>query len=222
MAAAVTWRQSLGRAFIEAAALFVAAVVLAAVVNAGRPGSLSWTGTGPFPPLTGEAGVSLEGAPEPAGTEMGLSTRQALELLEAGKAIFLDARTRGEFAAGHIPGALNIPPDMAPAEFERLLAGRPGDKALVAYCSSRQCAMADDLAINLELSGIRGVLVYPGGWDEWVAAKAPVEEGPGLKSPVWLEKPVGEGGRQSGQGERPVGEAQEGPSVQPGSGEAGR
>lgn len=50
----------------------------------------------------------------------------------AGGAVLLDVRTPGEFASGHLQGALNIPLDQ--------LAGRVGeldrDKGVVLYCKS--------------------------------------------------------------------------------------
>jgi rhodanese-related sulfurtransferase len=42
----------------------------------------------------------------------------------------LDVRTREEFAAGHIPGAVNIPVD----ELRSCLADVPRDKPILAYC----------------------------------------------------------------------------------------
>jgi phage shock protein E len=55
--------------------------------------------------------------------------------LVAGGARLLDVRTRGEFAAGHLPGATNIPlGDLV----QRMPSLGPKDRAIVAYCQSGQ------------------------------------------------------------------------------------
>ncbi len=53
--------------------------------------------------------------------------------LDSGKKVFLvDARSKGEYAKGHLPGAINIPPDAYRSMVEYL----PKDKGfpLVIYC----------------------------------------------------------------------------------------
>lgn len=57
---------------------------------------------------------------------------EAHRRVEAG-AILVDVRTPEEFAAGHLPGAVNIPVDELPRRFAEL--GSP-EKPLVIYCRS--------------------------------------------------------------------------------------
>lgn len=57
---------------------------------------------------------------------------EAHRLVEAG-AKLVDVRTPEEFAAGHLPGAVNIPVDELPRRFGEL--GSP-EKPLVLYCRS--------------------------------------------------------------------------------------
>lgn len=47
-------------------------------------------------------------------------------------ALLLDVRTPGEFQAGHVNGALNIPVD----ELERRIGELKADRAVVVYCRS--------------------------------------------------------------------------------------
>jgi rhodanese-related sulfurtransferase len=60
--------------------------------------------------------------------------------------VVLDVRTPGEYVAGHVPGAVNIPHDQVAAR----LAEVPKDKDVVAYCrSGRRTGLAlDVLAAN--------------------------------------------------------------------------
>lgn len=92
--------------------------------------------------------------------------------LNAGKKIFLvDVRRPDEFAAGHIPGAVNVPVEE--------IAGRPGllpaDAAacIVAYCrSGRRSAAAAPTLLAL---GYSAVYNMPGGILAWQAAGYPIE-----------------------------------------------
>jgi phage shock protein E len=57
---------------------------------------------------------------------------QARRLVDEG-ALLLDVRTPGEFAGGHLPGAVNIPVDELQAELRQL--PDPG-RVIVVYCRS--------------------------------------------------------------------------------------
>ena len=53
-----------------------------------------------------------------------------------GRPIIIDTRHRKSFGKEHIPGAVNIPYDVAgdPREREMMLASLPGDRLIVIYC----------------------------------------------------------------------------------------
>jgi rhodanese-related sulfurtransferase len=57
---------------------------------------------------------------------------QARELVQAG-ARLVDVRTPGEFAAGHLPGAINIPVQELDGRLAEL---KPKDTPVVLYCRS--------------------------------------------------------------------------------------
>jgi phage shock protein E len=61
-----------------------------------------------------------------------VSGAQARQLVQAG-ARLVDVRAPAEFAAGHLPGAINIPVQELDARVGEL---RPVDAALVVYCRS--------------------------------------------------------------------------------------
>ena len=48
-------------------------------------------------------------------------------------ALLLDVRTTGEFSAGHLPNALNIPLSELSARLEKL---EPKDRTIIVYCLS--------------------------------------------------------------------------------------
>lgn len=61
-----------------------------------------------------------------------VSSAEARQLVQAG-ARLVDVRTPGEFAAGHIPGAINIPVQQLDARIDEL---QPKDAGVVVYCRS--------------------------------------------------------------------------------------
>lgn len=61
-----------------------------------------------------------------------VTSQQARQLVEAG-ARLVDVRTPAEFAAGHIPGAVNIPLQQLDSRLSEL---EPKEQAVVLYCRS--------------------------------------------------------------------------------------
>jgi rhodanese-related sulfurtransferase len=96
---------------------------------------------------------------------------------DAGAVIVVDAREAGEYAEGHIAGALNLPYNDAMAEPERM--GRLGEngRPIVVYCSGGDCEASMDLAKLMLQNGRHRVLVYEGGWPEWRDAGFPTARG---------------------------------------------
>lgn len=79
----------------------------------------------------------------------------------------IDVRSSGEFAAGHVPGAVNIPMEQVEARLDDL---RPGEKVVLVCQSGRRACLTHDL-----LSEHRGDLVIlEDGTNGWVSAGLPV------------------------------------------------
>jgi phage shock protein E len=105
-------------------------------------------------------------APSIAASE--LSARRA-----AGTApVIIDVRTKEEYAAGHIPGALNIPFDHVAERISEIDA--PNGVAL--YCMVGPRARKGEAA--LLGAGYTQVLHLDGGFAAWKSAGLPVEPGP--------------------------------------------
>jgi ArsR family transcriptional regulator len=97
-----------------------------------------------------------EDAPEPVSRE-DLAARIA-----EGSVTVLDVRPADEFAAGHIPGALNV----TLAELERILPGLSPDAEIVAYCRGPYCIYAHQAVTALRRHGL-AVRRLEGGLPEW-------------------------------------------------------
>jgi 3-mercaptopyruvate sulfurtransferase SseA len=93
------------------------------------------------------------------------------------KALFLDARAEEFYTyEGHIQGAISLPY----VDFERAYREVRGelfakDQEIVVYCSGFGCEESAELAKLLVDRGVAGVLVYEGGWPEWLESGLPVD-----------------------------------------------
>jgi rhodanese-related sulfurtransferase len=77
--------------------------------------------------------------------------------------VVLDARSPDSFAAGHVPGAVNLPHARV---IERNLQAYPRETVFVVYCSGPHCNAADHAALRLARLG-RPVKKMIGGIEGW-------------------------------------------------------
>ena len=82
-------------------------------------------------------------------------------------ALIVDARFESDFSAGHIEGALNVPPFSSPEEVAELLDGTPADREIIVYCQSGGCPYAERIARVLDQIGYANLRHFRGGWVRW-------------------------------------------------------
>lgn len=108
-----------------------------------------------------------------------LGDRHALEPVPAGELLarakkglvtVLDVRPPEEYAAGHLPGAINVPME----KLEDYLATLPKKREIVAYCRGPYCLMSFDAVAVLRKRGWKARRLEE-GFPEWKAAGLPVE-----------------------------------------------
>jgi len=112
--------------------------------------------------------------PEDGARAIGLV--QVVEHFNTGEAVFVDARDRDEFVAGHIPGSFSLPYDEMESYLD-VLHYLPEDGLVVTYCDGSDCHKSLDLADELTAMGFSRVRVFFEGWEAWQEAGEPVEEG---------------------------------------------
>jgi rhodanese-related sulfurtransferase len=97
------------------------------------------------------------------------------EAMEGEKADFvlLDVRGPQSYAAGHVPGAVNLPHGRIAA---RNLASYSEDTLFVVYCNGPHCNGADRAALNLAKLG-RRVKKMIGGAEGWKVEGFALEKG---------------------------------------------
>ncbi|OGB17018.1 MAG: sulfurtransferase [Burkholderiales bacterium RIFCSPLOWO2_12_67_14] len=79
------------------------------------------------------------------------------------KMVVIDARDAGQFAKGHIPGAINM-------DWRQVLAQRdtiPKDKPVLIYCNSG--SLSAQAGFALRVAGWDNLRILQGGMEEWKA-----------------------------------------------------
>jgi len=95
---------------------------------------------------------------------------EVLERVKRGLVTVLDVRPAEEYAAGHLPGAINVPVD----RLETYLSKLPRRKEVVAYCRGPYCLMSFEAVEKLRKRGFKAKRLED-GYPEWRAAGLPVE-----------------------------------------------
>lgn len=97
--------------------------------------------------------------------------REVLERARKSLVTVLDVRPPEEYAAGHLPGAINIPVH----ELEKRIKELPKQREVIAYCRGPYCLMSFDAVEKLRKKGWRARRLE-NGLPEWRAAGLPIEQ----------------------------------------------
>jgi ArsR family transcriptional regulator len=101
-----------------------------------------------------------------------VTREELLERTREGLVTVLDVRPPDEFAAGHLPGAVNMPL----GELEARLAELDPAQEIVAYCRGPYCVLSFEAVATLRARGFK-VRRLEDGLPEWRAAGLPLEQG---------------------------------------------
>lgn len=96
-------------------------------------------------------------------------------LEESSELVLVDALAPLSYAARHLPGAINIPPERV----DELAGSRIPDLGteVVVYCADVDCDASVEVAERLVELGYRHVRHYSGGKRDWAEAGLPLEGG---------------------------------------------
>lgn len=101
-----------------------------------------------------------------------MSRDELLHQVKKGGITVLDLRPAAEYAAGHLPTAINVPLDNLP----QLLNSISPQQTVVAYCRGPYCVLSYDAVEFLRKHG-RNAVRLEEGFPEWKQAGFPVEVG---------------------------------------------
>ena len=101
-----------------------------------------------------------------------ISRDDAMKLVQQGRAVYVDVRSKESFDKSHIKGAINLPGSQIVSRVNELPAG----KLAITYCACVEEHSAAVAVVKLNQAGFRNVAALVGGYDEWIAKKLPVEK----------------------------------------------
>lgn len=133
------------------------------------------------------AGIA-RGTEADAPAQASIASSALLERIEANEPGFvvLDVRAPEEYAAGHVPRAVNIPHDVVAADPAALSVSR--DTEIIVYCrSGRRAAIAIDA---LREAGFERVTHLTGDMLGWEEARLPVETPPDTAADATTREPA--------------------------------
>lgn len=100
-----------------------------------------------------------------------VSFEQMQKCVENNDIIIIDARSPEDYAKGHIGKAINIFPYLEQGEYLRKLNSLDDTKVIITYCDGGNCDLSHKVVEDLNRFGFKRVLIYQGGWDEWLKKK---------------------------------------------------
>jgi len=121
---------------------------------------------------TQQATPAQQAAPTTQIAQVSADALLQMQAKKDGSLLLLDVRTPEEFAAGHIPGAVNIPYDQVAAHLSAI----PKDDEVVLYCGSgRRAGLAAEVLVA---KGYTKLAHLQGDMQGWQSAGRPVEAAP--------------------------------------------
>lgn len=99
-----------------------------------------------------------------------IPAEELMERARLGLVTVLDVRPAEEYAAGHVPGAINLTMDALTSHLRRL----PKRREVIAYCRGPYCLLSVDAVALLREKGYKARRLED-GFPEWKAAGMPVE-----------------------------------------------
>jgi rhodanese-related sulfurtransferase len=103
-----------------------------------------------------------------------ITVEHAAPLCADCSAAFVDARTAEQYQAGHVSGALHLPPGDVPPE---VLDTLKKFKTTIVYDDDASCILAEAVAMGLREMGVKDVRVLTGAWPAWASSGAPGASG---------------------------------------------
>jgi len=101
-----------------------------------------------------------------------IKREEAMKLVKANKAVFVDVRSKQSYDLGHIKGALSIPGSQLRQRVREL----PPGKTIITYCACVEEHSAAVAVMSLHSYGFKNAGALVGGWNEWTALGLPTSK----------------------------------------------
>jgi rhodanese-related sulfurtransferase len=106
-----------------------------------------------------------------------MTLEQVKAAADAKRMPILDARSPEKYAAGHIPGALNLPVDAFEEHFLTHADTITAAPEALIYCDSEDCGDGVALAERLKEAYQGKLYLFEQGWKQWSALGYPIAKG---------------------------------------------
>jgi rhodanese-related sulfurtransferase len=97
---------------------------------------------------------------------------EAQKLVKAGKAAYVDVRSKASYDKGHIKGAFSAPRSELMIKIREI----PPGMMLITYCACEKELTAAVAVNQLSVHGVKNAAALIGGWNEWIALGLPSEK----------------------------------------------
>jgi rhodanese-related sulfurtransferase len=174
--AAGSWYADLPRDLLGVFSLASLALVAGLAVNRLRSAPLPLTYHSPEERLAAELTQLVEAPPFRLEDLDNIGLDEFRGLVKSGQTLVLDARAGSFYAAGHVPGALNLSRVDFARDYNQLrpTLERSKDRLVVVYCSGGECHDSRLVASALISLGYAQVRIFTGGWTAWSESGAPI------------------------------------------------
>ena len=95
-----------------------------------------------------------------------VNLKRVKQLMEE-DAVFIDARRKRDFKAGHLKDAINLQVDTDEAQRIEIMKKTSKSAKLIIYCQSNGCLYAEEVAVQLKDDGFTDISIFKGGWEKW-------------------------------------------------------
>ena len=155
-------------AFVSRAGRSIVSTLAAAVVVAMPIGA------------SARAGEAASAAPATKPAAPAAVTKLSVDEFDQGRqvknAVVLDVRSPEEYAAGHVPGAVNVPvTGKGSAGFDKTVAAIDRERPVLVHC--RSGVRSAKAVEKMRAMGFAHLAEFPGGWVAWEGAGKPTEQG---------------------------------------------
>ena len=157
------------RAAQQTLALSVLSTISALAVNALRAERM---------PLIGDFSAAAR-MTTATGERMDITLEKAEKLFYTHAAVFIDARSREEYANGHIQGGRSLPWQEVDLDFMDVTEELDLETPVITYCDGEACELSHELAIFLRDTGFVNTRVLVNGWSVWQKRGLPIASDPG-------------------------------------------
>ena len=170
------WYADLPRDFVGVAGVALVALLAGLAVNRMRSSPLPLVYHSPEQRLAAELTQLVEAPPFRLEDLDTVGLDEFRGLVKGGQALILDARAASFYAAGHVPGALNLSRQDFARDYKRLqpTLEKSKDGSVVVYCSGGECHDSRLVASALISLGYARVRIFTGGWTAWTESGAAV------------------------------------------------